>query len=193
MSDVVEINVTKKVVEFVTAGRGPIGPAGADGNNPRWGNIVGDIENQEDLNTELDKKALKNHISQKTETDSQSAANEYQVGDLFFLNRVLFRATRHIAVGDAITTKTTMTSMTKEFQRKANCDTIAHTEDTMTATQNYAVGDFISVAESLYRVTSAITSGDTIAEGTNVVATTIEAEVNDKVSLNYSNGYFNIG
>ena len=131
MNDVVEINISKKVVEFVTSGRGPIGPAGQDGNKPYWGDVRGNIANQADLQA--------------------------------------------------------------EFNTKIGRNQIAHTEETMVATQSYAVGDFISVGENLYRVITAITSGSAIVVNTNVVNTTIESEINDKVSLEYSDGYFSIG
>ena len=54
---------------------------------------------------------------------------------------------------------------------------IAITEDTATATRNYAVGDYLILDNQLYKVTSAIANGGTIAVGTNVVATTIMSEI----------------
>ena len=47
------------------------------------------------------------------------------------------------------------------------------TEDTMTAAKSHAVNRYLRVGlTNLYRVTSAISAGDTITVGTNVVAVT---------------------
>ena len=46
-------------------------------------------------------------------------------------------------------------------------------ETTEIATRSYSVNDFIVWAEHLYKVTSPITTGETIIEGTNVEATSI--------------------
>ena len=54
---------------------------------------------------------------------------------------------------------------------------IADTETTYTASKNYSVGDYLIVDSTLYKVTSAITSGSTITPNTNVTATTIMAEL----------------
>lgn len=56
-------------------------------------------------------------------------------------------------------------------------EAIAPVESSYTATQNYAIGDYLIVDYKLYKVTAAITSGATITEGTNVTATTIMAEI----------------
>lgn len=56
-------------------------------------------------------------------------------------------------------------------------EAIAPVESSYTATQNYAIGDYLIVDYKLYKVTTAITSGATITEGTNVTATTIMAEI----------------
>ena len=54
---------------------------------------------------------------------------------------------------------------------------IAPTESTTTATQPYAVGSYLILNNTLYKVTSAIANGGTITPGTNVTATTIMAEL----------------
>ena len=54
---------------------------------------------------------------------------------------------------------------------------IAPNEATNKASQNYAVGSYLIMNNTLYRVTSAIASGGTITVGTNVTATTIMAEI----------------
>ena len=45
------------------------------------------------------------------------------------------------------------------------------------ASANYAVGSYLVRGGTLYRVTSAIATGETIAPGTNVTATTVMAEI----------------
>ena len=54
---------------------------------------------------------------------------------------------------------------------------IAATEDGMTATRNYAVGDLLSVSGVLYAVTAAIPSGGTITPGVNVTPTTMAEQL----------------
>lgn len=54
---------------------------------------------------------------------------------------------------------------------------IAPTEVTNKATRNYAIGDYLILDNTLYKVTSAIANGGTITVGTNVSATTIMAEI----------------
>lgn len=54
---------------------------------------------------------------------------------------------------------------------------IAPTESTTTATQPYAIGSYLILNNTLYKVTSAIANGGTITPGTNVTATTIMAEL----------------
>lgn len=61
---------------------------------------------------------------------------------------------------------------------------IAPTELTSTASQNYAVGAHLIYKKQLYRVTSAITAGQTITPGSNVtVSNTIQAQIEDLNSL----------
>jgi len=50
---------------------------------------------------------------------------------------------------------------------------IAPTESTTTASQAYAVGDYLMYNNKLYKVTTAIISGGTIEVGTNVVESTV--------------------
>lgn len=46
-----------------------------------------------------------------------------------------------------------------------------------TATANHAVGDLIICKNQLYKVTAAIATGESIVSGTNVTATTVEAQI----------------
>lgn len=66
--------------------------------------------------------------------------------------------------------------------QKAERSQIAPSEWTTKASQAYSIGDYILWYGGLYKVTAAITAGGDIAEGTNVTATTIGAEL--KAALN---------
>ena len=62
----------------------------------------------------------------------------------------------------------------------------AHYESTTTASKEYVVGDYLTHNGYLYRVTTDISSGGTIAPGTNVTQTTVSAELgelNSKTTL----------
>lgn len=50
-------------------------------------------------------------------------------------------------------------------------------QDGPTATANHSVGTYLTMGGTLYKVTSAIASGEAIVPGTNVTATTVMAEV----------------
>ena len=54
---------------------------------------------------------------------------------------------------------------------------IAGVETGTTATANYSVGDLLIVGDTLYKATAAIASGETIAAGTNVAATTVAEQL----------------
>lgn len=54
---------------------------------------------------------------------------------------------------------------------------ITDVETSATATKNYSVSSYLIYNNVLYKVTSAITSGETITPGTNVTATTIMQEL----------------
>lgn len=54
----------------------------------------------------------------------------------------------------------------------------ASVEYTNKASKAYAVGEYLMLDSKLYRVTAAISQNDTIAVGTNVVATTVGSEFN---------------
>ena len=59
----------------------------------------------------------------------------------------------------------------------ATTQQLAPIETGLTASQNYTVGDLICWNNLLYKASSAIASGDTLAVGTNLTATTIEDEL----------------
>ena len=60
---------------------------------------------------------------------------------------------------------------------KANTSTLATVESTSTASQAHAVGDYLVYNGILYRVTAAISSGQTLVPGTNITDTTAGAEL----------------
>lgn len=54
---------------------------------------------------------------------------------------------------------------------------ISGVETSYTATKNYAIGDYVIVNDTLYKVTAAIASGATITPGTNATATTVAEQL----------------
>ena len=61
---------------------------------------------------------------------------------------------------------------------------VAPIETSNRASQSYAVGDFLYYNHTLYKVTSAISSGGTISPGSNCTATTVGAELKNSSSGN---------
>ena len=60
---------------------------------------------------------------------------------------------------------------------KSNTSTLATVESTSTASQAYSVGDYLVYNGILYKVISAINSGETLTPNTNIEATTTGAEL----------------
>lgn len=58
---------------------------------------------------------------------------------------------------------------------------MATMEESETASQSYAVGDYLILDGLLYKVTTAISSGGTIAPGTNCEQTTVSDEIKNRV------------
>jgi hypothetical protein len=54
---------------------------------------------------------------------------------------------------------------------------IAGVETSFVATKNYAIGDFVIVNDTLYRITAVITSRETITPGTNASETTVAEQL----------------
>lgn len=69
------------------------------------------------------------------------------------------------------------TQMYVDNRIKSTQGIIAPVEDSYTATANYAIGDYLIVEDTLYKVTAAIASGGTITPDTNVTATTVMAQI----------------
>lgn len=75
----------------------------------------------------------------------------------------------------ALAAKATTTTV----NTKANEEVIAAVEETTTATANHSLGEYILINSNhrLYRVTSAITAGQTISTSTNVERVTVGGEL----------------
>ncbi len=56
--------------------------------------------------------------------------------------------------------------------------TLAPFETTVKASQNYEVGDYLTYAGNLYKVTAAIAKNTNLAVGTNIEATDVATELN---------------
>lgn len=80
-------------------------------------------------------------------------------------------------------TLTDQTDLVAALDAKANTSTLATVESTSTASQAYSVGDYLVYNGILYKVISAINSGETLTPNTNIEATTTGAEL---TSLNNS-------
>ena len=113
------------------------------------------------------------------ETSPASAA--HAAGDQLIYNDVLYKVTAAIAIGDSLTVGTNIATARKiVYQISATESMIAHIEYSTTASQAYAVGDYLLYDWTLYKVTTAITQGGTITisgGSANVSATTIGAEI----------------
>ena len=72
---------------------------------------------------------------------------------------------------------TDQTDLASALDAKADKTMLAPVESTSTASQNYAVGDYLVYNGILYRVTAAISAGQTLTPGTNISATNAGAEL----------------
>ena len=66
---------------------------------------------------------------------------------------------------------------TLDLSGKANTSTLATVEGSSTSSRTYAVGDYLVYNGILYRVTAAISAGQTLTPGTNISATNAGAEL----------------
>lgn len=77
---------------------------------------------------------------------------------------------------------------------KANASTLATVESSSTASKAYSVGSYLVYNGILYRVTAAISSGQTLTPGTNITATNAGAELaslnNDLTSIKTLDNFF---
>lgn len=102
----------------------------------------------------------------------ESAASAAQSASVFVIDPTL---THSGQAADAKVTGDELASVKSDLSEVR--DIIAQTETTSTASQNYAVGDYLILNNQLYKVTVAISSGETITPGTNVELITLTSEV----------------
>lgn len=79
--------------------------------------------------------------------------------------------------GSITGTLSDQTDLQNALNAKANTSTLATVESTTTASKAYAVGDYLVYNGILYKVISAIDSGETLTPNTNIEATTAGAEL----------------
>ena len=119
-----------------------------------------------------------------------TSTTAYAVGDRFIYNDTWYRCTVAIAIGDTIVPNTNCVSINVDSELQSltagstttNNTISGDTETGYTATKNYAVGDYIMIDGVLYKVTSAVNSGDSLVVGTNIEAVTITDELTSKIS-----------
>ena len=123
------------------------------------------------------------------ETDSTTATANHAVGDVFWMNGVLYKATAAIATGETITpgTNCETTTVEEELAAKATSDTITGNKTTRATNRAYEVGELFIMSNKLYRCTESMIHSQLIVPGTNCEETTIEAEIAAAVATLNSN------
>lgn len=115
------------------------------------------------------------------------ATDAHSVGDQLIFNDVLYKVISAISIGDSLTVGTNIEAARKIVYQISGIESdIATIEPTSTASKNYAVGEYMFFGWEFYRVTTAITAGDTIVTtgaGQNVT----EVTVGDELTLLNSN------
>ena len=133
---------------------------------------------------------IENSISINNEGDNTVASSDRSIGDLVWLNNVLYRITASILEGEEYVVDTNCVVISIEeviTLLKSDITTIltsiengisAHNEGTnTTASANRSVGDLVWLNNTLYIITSAISTGGNYVVGTNCVATDIETVI----------------
>ena len=109
------------------------------------------------------------------------ATAAHSVGDQLIYNDVLYKVISAIAIGDSLTVGTNIEVARKIVYQISGLESdIATIEPTSTASKNYAVGEYMFYGWEFYRVTTAITAGDTIVTtgaGQNVEEVTVGGEL----------------
>lgn len=114
-----------------------------------------------------------------------TSVGSYLAGDIIMRNDVLYKAKTDITTGDSFTVGTNIEAITinqyiKNIISARNArllqieEDIATVDDAAAASKNYAVNDLIIRNDILYKVTAAITAGDSFVVGTNISAVTVE-------------------
>ena len=87
----------------------------------------------------------------------------HAVGDQLIWNDVLYKVVAAVAIGDSLTIGTNIVTARKIVYQISGLESdIASIEPLATASQAYAVGDYLFYDWELYRVTDAISQGDTL-------------------------------
>lgn len=129
---------------------------------------------------------------------SSIASQSYAVGRHLILNKILYRVTQAISAGQTITPGTNVTesnSVEEQIEtnlssintinsNKLNQTVIATRQANLTASKAYAIGDQFVYNNTLYRVTAAIASGETITIGGNATAAdNITSQISNLASI----------
>ena len=106
----------------------------------------------------------------------ETASKAYNVGDFLAKDFILYKVTKAIAEGDALTVGDNIASETIAEGLNSIQNQIVPTasiESGETASKAYNVGDFLVKDGTLFKVTNAIAKGDALTVGTNIAITTV--------------------
>lgn len=123
--------------------------------------------------------------------DGATVSRAYPAGDYFLHEDVLYKTTTDIASGGAIIigTNGNVIQVNIGEEMHALAKNFANEEDSATATTNYSVGQYVIYNEQFYKVTAAISAGQTLVPGTNIEATNVGAQLsalNDSLTISTS-------
>ena len=117
----------------------------------------------------------------------ETASKAYSVGEYLAKDFILYKVTKAIAEGDALTVGDNIASETiaegiysingRLTQVQSQIVPTASIEVGETASKAYSVGDFIAKDGILYKVTTDIAKGDALTVGTNIAMTTVGCEL----------------
>lgn len=118
--------------------------------------------------------------------EQSHATAAHSVGDQLIYSDVLYKVIAPIAIGDALTVNTNIAVARKIVYQISGIESdIATIESLSTASQAYAVGDYLFYDWEFYRVTSAIAQGGSIVTsgaGQNVEEVTVGGELKHNAS-----------
>ena len=109
--------------------------------------------------------------------DGATVSKAYPAGDYFLHEDILYKTTTDIASGGAIIIGTNVIQANIGEEMHALAKNFANEEDSATATMNYSVGQYVIYNEQFYKVTAAISAGQTLVPGTNIEATTVGTQL----------------
>lgn len=109
--------------------------------------------------------------------DGATVSKPYPAGDYFLHEDVLYKTTTDIAIDGAIIIGTNVIQANIGEEMHALAKNFANEEDSATATTNYSVGQYVIYNEQFYKVTAAISAGQTMVPGTNIEATNVGTQL----------------